>query len=722
MTKNAVKVKKPNKIKEMIARSSKFARAAFILVLAFLAVGLCTIGSAASPGSAYRAVPDAEAVLYLNYQSGNGLDEVWVNVGSIYTRAGADAKVTVNYALVPSTSASSISWSSVNRIGTHTFGNIYSSGGSGFSGANYNWVRIADLVNEEEGTDNALGTNYHLIKVETDTEMLINEIIFIDTAGNVIPAYTQADDVRAVYGSGYDSRTAMSDAFRLNPSDAQELIDAQQSLRSGNAAYFDFTQDEMYSLMQIDNILLGRQAYEGSVYPIDSESGPLSPLFMMLGVLVFGRSPFGLRFMPLLFTAALVALAYFFGKELFKSDGFGLLFAGLFAAGGLALTVGRLGLTLPISAFFVVLSYFFMYRFYAKGLSGDAPVRSAMSVLISGLAFAFAFAADPKMLIAGLGSVALFVLGAVRHHKSCAYNARRLRREMSEKNAAPNISEEQMQANIDKYEQSAAALSEEVAYKNKLIYLFFFAAFIIGTVLVTLLSAIPSYYSYVRYYEANPQNPTLGIFSLIMRALGDAFTVGNMTSYTAANASNAFGWLIGLKGATLLSATEGSRYLALNVQMNPAIMVTAFVCLLFMTVYAVLYLATGGKKGAYGTKYAPRILRAYAVFGLGVLTSLLSFAFFPNAGAAHSFLFSVFYIGFIPLTVYTAYVHDKSSKTSVLGIQMNKTMKVLFALLIVYAVVFILMLPMTFCFPTYTAAARYCFGWTTFVNNGFYRV
>ena len=63
-------------------------------------------------------------------------------------------------------------------------------------------------------------------------------------------------------------------------------------------------------------------------------------------------------------------------------------------------------------------------------------------------------------------------------------------------------------------------------------------AFIIGTVLVTLLSAIPSYYSYVRYYEANPQNPTLGIFSLIMRALGDAFTVGNMTSYTAANASN----------------------------------------------------------------------------------------------------------------------------------------------------------------------------------------
>ena len=57
MAKNTNQVKKPNKIREMVARSSKFAKAAFILVLVFLVAGLATIGSAAAPGKAYRAVP-----------------------------------------------------------------------------------------------------------------------------------------------------------------------------------------------------------------------------------------------------------------------------------------------------------------------------------------------------------------------------------------------------------------------------------------------------------------------------------------------------------------------------------------------------------------------------------------------------------------------------------------------------------------------------------------
>lgn len=720
MAKNTNQVKKPNKIREMVARSSKFAKAAFILVLVFLVAGLATIGSAAAPGKAYRAVPDGQVVFYLDYQDGKGLDEIWVNVGSVYTEIGSDTDITFNYASVPSSSASSISWSSVNRLGSVTFGNIYSQSGEGLSGENYNWFRFADL--KSETTSNPLSTSYRLIKLETDAEMLVNEVIFIDEDGKIIPAYVTADDVRAVYGSNYDSRTAMADAFRIQPESATALVDAQGSLRAGNAAWFDFTEDEMYTLMQVDNLSLGRQVYEGSVYNIDSDSGPLSVLLVSLGVLMFGKSPFGLRFMPLLFTAALVALAYFFGKELFGKDGFGLLLSGLFAAGGLALTVGRLGLTFSISAFFVLLSYFFMYRFYARGVSSEKPVGTALSVLLSGLAFAFAFAVDPKTVIAGIGTLVLFVFGAVRHHRAHAYNQRKARREMSEKNAAPNISEEEMQANIDAYEEKSSALAADVAYKNRLIYLFFLVSFVLGTILVTVLSSLASYFSYVRYYEADPQNPAYGIFNLILRAIGDSFTVGNVTSYTAANASNAFGWLIGLKGATLLSASEGSRYLALNAQLNPAIMLTAFIGFIFMTVYAILYFATGGRKGAYATKYSARILRVYLVFLCGLLTSVLTFAFSPNAGAAHSLLFSLFYIGFIPLTVYTAYVHDKSKPTAVLGIQMNRTMKVLFALLIVYAVVFILMLPMTFCFPTYASAARYCFGWTSFINNGYYRI
>lgn len=712
--------KKPIGLKESIARRSRFAKAAFMLVLAFLVACLCTAGSASAPGRVYRAYPTEEAVFYLDYQDGKGLDEVWINIGSVYTEIGSDTDVTFNYASVPSASASTIGWSSVNRLGSSAFGNIYSAGGDGVSGANYNWYRFSDLVTESES--NPLSTSYRLIKLETEAEMLVNEVIFIDEAGRIIPAYVTSEDVQRVYGSGWDGRHAMQDAFRNNPADTVSLLDAQGSLRAGSAAYFNFTQDEMYSLMQIDNIFSGGSVYEGSVYSTDGDSGPLSALLLSLGVLIFGRSPFGLRFMPALFLTALAALAYFFGKDLFRSDGFGLLFAALVAFGGLALTAGRLGLSFAMTAFFVALSYFLMYKFYAKGISSERPVYTALSVLFSGIAFALAFAVDPKSLIAGAGAVVLFILGAVRHHKACVNGQRRLRREMSEKNAAPNISEEEMQANIDAYEENSAALASSDAYKSRLIYLFFIVSFLLGTVLVTLLSSLASYFSYVRAFESDPSAPQMSIVSLILRALGGAFTVGNATSYSAANASSAFGWLIGLKGATLLSASEGGRYLALNAQMNPAVMLTSLIGFLFMTLYAILYAATGGRKGAYATKYSPRILRAYAVFALGTLTSLLSYVFSPDASAAHSLLFSVFYTGFIPLTFYTAYVHDKSGRTSVLGVQMNATAKVLSALIAVYIAVFILMLPMTFCFPTYTAAARYCFGWTTFVNNGFYRI
>lgn len=708
-----------SKIKALWTNASKFARAAFLVVLVFLIAGLCTIGSVSSTGRAYRAFPEQEAVFYLDYQGGNRLDEIWINVGSVYTEIGEDATLTMNYATVPSSSASSISWTGTSRLGDFVFGNIYSASGDGFSGANYNWVRVADLANEEAGTS-APSTSYSLIRIRTEEEMLINEVAFIDTEGNRIPAYVTVEDVSEAYGN-WSSRTALRDAIRNNPDDLVYASDSRFMPRQGDSVRSRFTEDEMYSLMQIDNVFLGGQVFEGSVYNIDSDSGPLSVLILSLGVLIFGVSPFGLRFMPLLFTAALVALAYFFGKDVFKSDAFGLLFAALFASGGLALTVGRLGLSLSVSAFFVVLSFFFMYKFYARGVSSERPVHTGLSVLFSGLAFAFAFAVDPKMLFAGLAVLALFILGAVRHHRAVAYEKRKLRKAMSDANAVAET-EAEMQENLDRYERDEAALTAESGYRTKLIYAFFFVSFIVGTVLAVMLSSLASYYSYVRFYEADPENPALGVLNLIGRAVADCFTVGNMTSYTAANASNAFGWLIGLKGATLLSASEGNRYLALNVQMNPLMTLTALLGLLFMTVYAVLYAATGGKKGAYASKYAPRIMRVYAVFALGLLASLLSFAFSPNAGASHGMLFSVFYIGFIPLAFYTVYVHDRSGKTKVLGIGMNATVKVLAALLVLYAVVFILMLPMTYGFPTTVSAARYCFGWTSFLNNGFYRI
>ena len=88
----------------------------------------------------------------------------------------------------------------------------------------------------------------------------------------------------------------------------------------------------------------------------------------------------------------------------------------------------------------------------------------------------------------------------------------------------------------------------------------------------------------------------------------------------------------------------------------------------------------------------------------------------------------MFYIGFIPLAFYTAFVHDKSGsdpaggKNAVAAVKLNTTMKVLIIVCAVAAAVFVLTLAMQFCIPLNATAAKYCFGWTTFVNNGYYRI
>ena len=720
---------KAEKWKNFFARYSKFTKAAAILVLAFFVVCACTIGGFNSPGKAYYAQADSDIVFYLDYdgEKQNNLGQlgaVYVNIGAVYESVGTDFKLNFRRS-----SVSSSSWLSSN-MGNVELGNIYSTAEGGVSGANYNWVKIFDYT----AGSTTISTSYRIVRLTVPSDMLINEVVFVDRGGDVIHAVVNASEARTLIGEsnwntvkGGDKTTG--DYFRQNDrsaslgkwGDPSRLVDAQHNYTTGSSYYTNFTQDEMYTLMQIDNVLLGSLVQEGT-FVADTDSGPLSVLFPLLGTLIFGKSAFGLRIFSVLFTAAVVALVYIFGRRLFGRDGFAFLAAVLVAGGGLALTVGRLGLAFAPVAFFVLASYYFMYKFFEGGISAERPAKSACgSILASGIFFALAFAADPKAIRAAVGVLVLFVLGAVKQARAHSAAVHAVRQEMLDKNAS-ETSEEAMFANIEACERQEDAMHAEQLYKNKLTYLLFILGFIVATLAVVMFAALPSYFAYVKLYDPNPANATTGIFSLAGSAIRDAFVLNNITAYTAANASSAFGWLIALKGATLYSAHGDNVYMALNAQLNIGMAITAFVGVLFMTVYAILYAATGGKNGQYATEHSPRILRAYLVLILGLVCSLLQYAFIGNVSAAHAFLFDIFYIAFIPLMFYTVYLHDAGEAKMVLGIRMNATAKVLAGLLAVYAVVFLLSLPMVFAIPLPPLAASICFGWTTFLNNGFYRI
>ena len=714
-----IKETKAEKMRRFFARYSKLTKAAAILVLAFFVVCACTIGGFNSPGKAYYAQADSDIVFYLQYDSEKETDlqqlgQVYVNIGAVYEPIGSDFILNFRRA-----STSSTSWLSSN-MGNVTLGNINSEK-DGAAGSNYKWVKVFDYTGENSSS---ISTTYRIFRLTVPCDMLINEVVFVDKGGDVIPAVVAESEARDLIGTNWD--THYRDFFHANDKtvsfgafgDPTRLVDAQGNITTGDSAYTNFTQDEMYTLMQIDNVLLGSRVPDGT-FSADTDNGPLSVLFPLLGTLIFGKSVFGLRIFSVLFAAATVALVYIFGRRLFGKDGFAFLAAALFAGGGLALTVGRLGLSIAPVAFFVLASYYFMYKFFERGIASENPAKSACgSILASGIFFALAFAADPKTIVAAVGVIVLFVLGAVKQARAHSAAVHAVRVDMLTKNSVEK-SEEVMLANVEACEREEAALRSEHAYKGKLTYLLFILGFIVATLAAVMLATLPSYSVLTNLYDPNPESPSVGVFSLVGSAIRDAFVLDNVTAYTAANASTAFGWLISLKGATLFSAHGDNVYIALNAQLNIGMAVTALVAVLFMTVYAILYAATGGKNGQYATEHSPLILRAYLVLMLGLVCSLLEYAFLGNVNAAYGYLFDVFYIAFIPLMFCTVYLHDGSAAEKVLGIRMNSTAKVM---AVVLAVFFLLSVPMTFCIPVPTLAASICFGWTTFLNNGFYRI
>ena len=714
---------KSGKVKNFFARWSKFTKAALILVLALFVVGACTIGGFNGGGGACFLQADSSVVFYLDYQNSATLDKVYINAGTAYTEIGSTYTITVRTASATSTSDSP--WGSSYGFGAKTFSNVYSSSANAV-GTNYNWVQVRD-----ESNDSTLTSTRRLVQITASCDMLINEVVFVDTNGSVIPAYVDYDTVHAFFNanSSYQWDT-FGTAFRTQRGydGLSDLVDAQYNYTAGDTAYSNFTEDEMYTLMQIENVVeLGsRGLSQGSVFNADTDHGTFAVLPYALSTLIFGRSAFGLRIVSVLFMAATVWMVWLLARELFargdsKKEGWAFLTACLFAGGGLALTVGRLGLYLPMLAFFIVGSFYFMYRFFDRGLSEEKPAKSACNILVSGLLFALAVASDPKILLAGVGIVALFIAGVVRLERQYRAKRQALRGEMREANAK-ETSREVMLENAAAAEEKSAALGGELSYARRLVYLLFFAAFVLGSFLLIVLSAIPSYSALVYLYDPNPASATAGIFDLLGHMFGDAFSLTNATSFTAGNAVNAFGWFIGLKGATLFSATADGTYIALNAQVNLAMAVTALVGFLFLTVYAILYCVTGGQKGAYASKHAPTVLRAYFVLLAGLVSALLPYLFAGQVSAAQSMLFNCFYLAFIPLTFFTVSAQDTRERAKLFGrIRMNTAKWVLFWLLVLYAVVFVLSVPMYFGIPLSAGAAAGMFGWTTFMNNGLYR-
>ena len=186
-------------------------------------------------------------------------------------------------------------------------------------------------------------------------------------------------------GTRIERLTATDDALI----DEQSLVPEESTYK--NSTYFD----EIYHARTAQEHLTGVKPYEIS-HP------PLGKLILSLGVLLFGLTPFGWRFMGTLFGVLMVPVMWRLAKELYDDDRVALCVTAVFAFDFMHFTQTRIATIDTYAVFFILLMYLFMRRWLRDGRLRDLG--------LSGLFFALGAASKWTCLYAGAGLGVLWLL------------------------------------------------------------------------------------------------------------------------------------------------------------------------------------------------------------------------------------------------------------------------------------------------------------------------
>jgi len=185
-----------------------------------------------------------------------------------------------------------------------------------------------------------------------------------------------------------------------------------------------------------DEIYHARTALEhlNGVYPYEVSHPPLGKLILSLGILMFGMTPFGWRFMGTLFGVLMLPLLYLFLKNLFGKTPAALCGTALFAFDFMHLVQTRIATIDTYGVFFILASYYFMYRWLTVP-AGSRLRSSVPSLLLCGLTWGIGCACKWTVVYAGLGLAVLWLLGLV--FKGREWRALVLRRQEEAPEAPP---------------------------------------------------------------------------------------------------------------------------------------------------------------------------------------------------------------------------------------------------------------------------------------------
>ena len=198
-------------------------------------------------------------------------------------------------------------------------------------------------------------------------------------------------------------------------SDAQLLIDEQDTIPAYPSYYNSTYFDEIYHARTAYEHLHGEPTYEYT-HP------PLGKVLMMVGIELFGMTPFGWRFMGAVMGVLMVPLMYLLVKQLTKSTKLSFVAMFLLTVDSMHFTQTRIATIDSYAVFWIMLMYFFMFRYFQmRWTSAQAFRRSLIPLGLCGVTMGIAWATKWIGIYASAGLAVLFFWSLYRRWREYRY-------------------------------------------------------------------------------------------------------------------------------------------------------------------------------------------------------------------------------------------------------------------------------------------------------------
>lgn len=621
-------------------KKSLATRIILIVALVFLVIGMSTLGSFYSAGDAYELKTQGNSAetptVIFRLTNPSTTDEhghsatqylrlkhIYVNIGAAYI---AEGETTTIRAEVAASTTGSVSNS---RRFDYTFGNFVSAtdeaqeDGEEYPNVYYSWQ---DMVPAD--SDGWSISSYRYVRLTArDANVLLNEVVFVGEVMASSASNAEGTGEIVVIPATIESATPlMGETEEEAAARAAALLDSQVMPSLNSFRMNKLSDEETLSMMTIREMYTGAEYGEGNIYTGERVYGSVGEEILALGTLIFGMSPFGLRFFPMLAAAGALVCGAFLARRIAKKDAAGIIFAVLFALACAPLALGGLGTPLMIGVFFFLLSVNSCHYFYANGMRTE-KFASALPLLVSGLAGALAILTHGAYLVAMVGVVALFACGMVRMRRARRVYLDKAIAEVEAEETAPAepaeapapsapAPEEDARPALSPARRKVAAVAAEYRNKTSIALVTFLGALVVGAFVLGLILATPMYFTWLKLFD-NPASPSMNIIALAATAFAGGFTGVNPGGMGSS------AWNV----VYAISRVNGEAYSALYASV---INFAALIAVLFAVVSAVVHLVMLCRTKEWGREERAAI-RGIVVPAVGIILALVTAIFAKDA-------------------------------------------------------------------------------------------